>query len=97
MFFCRIEGDFGIELLSDDNYFRLTNILNYYSLYYKAPEFRFPDMKTDNRVASSKNILNIINNKKELNDYLDEKLDLFSYGCIVYEMQTLQRLIKAMS
>jgi hypothetical protein len=44
--------------------------------------------------ASQKNILDILTNKKELNDYLDEKSDLFSYGCIVYEIYTLQRLIK---
>jgi serine/threonine protein kinase len=76
---CKI-GNFNLDKL-DENYFRMLNIKNYNSLLYKPPEYRFINDYGFNL------------NDENLLKYLNEKCDIFSVGCILYELVYLERAI----
>ena len=73
-------GNFSLDKL-DENYFRMLNVKNYNSLLYKPPEYRF--------IADYK--FNF--NDENLFKYLSGKCDIFSLGCILYELVYLERAI----
>lgn len=76
---CKI-GDFCLDKI-DINYFKMLNIKEYTSLLYKPPEYRFINDYKFNL------------NNQILMKCLYEKCDIFSFGCVLYELTYLKRAI----
>lgn len=73
-------GNFSLDKL-DENYFKMLNVRNYTSLLYKPPEYRFINDYKFNF------------NDESLFKYLNGKCDVFSLGCILFELVYLKRAI----